>query len=116
LIAALANIESLDRPILVVLGSTFSRIERVPAGMRMLREANEPGYAASARLEVHVLVLDFTQMGEVGSGAVPVSPVGNAMSNGMPPGMGLPPGMSGAPVRAPTPVHDGGGKPAGEGE
>lgn len=118
LVAALANIESLDRPILVVLGSTLSRIDRTPAGARMLQEGKGVNNVAQARLEIQILVLDFSEMPELTPGAAATTgrqPGAGSMmpvSGGMPPGMpgGMPyPGQGGPPMGGQPSMSPGGG-------
>jgi hypothetical protein len=125
LTAALARIESLDRPILVVLGSTLSRIERTTAGARRLQGPRGEAIVAPATLELQVLVLDFSQMPELTPGAAPAAGSGQHQSGmngppGMPPGMpnmtgGPPPGM-GPPANYQPSAPPSGGHNAENGE
>ena len=71
LTAALARLESLDRPVLIVLGSTFSRIERAASGSRKPLLANGDAVIAAAAMTIDVLVLDFGQMPDLTSVAAP---------------------------------------------
>lgn len=124
LIAALANIESLERPVLIVLGSTLSRIDRMSPGARTLHGPKGATKAASARLQIDVLVLDFTAMPELVPGEpVPVresaSPgMPDMMPGGFPGGMPFPGDFGGQPLPTvpgpPQPGGGGGNQPSGE--
>ena len=95
LTAALAQIESLNRPVLIVLGSTLSRIANAPSGSRKPMLANGDAVVAPVALSVDLLVLDFGQMPDLTSVAGP--------AGGAAPGPGPGPSRS-APGRAPTSV------------
>lgn len=61
LLAALAGLESLDKPIGIVVSSTLSRQERLPSGERLTGDGD--GFrAASANLTVDLMILDYSQM------------------------------------------------------
>lgn len=101
LTAALARLESLERPVLIVLGATFSRIARAPSGARKPQLANGDSVVAPAALSVELLVLDFTEMPDLTSvaGSEGSAPAGASTSEAssfdpgrfVPPGMGPPP-------------------------
>ena len=100
LLAALARLESLDRPVLIVLGSTLSRIERSPAGSRKPLLANGDAVVAPAALTVDLLILDFSQMPNLTSvggettptpSAPPARPPGGMPPGFAPPGAAMPP-------------------------
>jgi len=95
--AALARLESLERPVVIVLGVTFARIDRAPSGARKPLHANGDAVIAPATVTVELLVLDFGQMPDLTSVAAP-------SASGAPPGMHGPGG--------PIPNGSGMGTPA----
>lgn len=101
---ALARIESLDRPVLIVLGSTLSRIDRLSAGARKMQGPKGEPRVAKAQMDIEILVLDFNQMPELQAGIAtgpastgPVGPMPMSAPAPMPVSSGPPP-----PRRGPT--------------
>jgi hypothetical protein len=118
LLAALAGLESLEKPVAIVVSSTLSRQERLAAGARKVMDDQGEPYSAVADMAVDVVILDYTEMpdptsAELGtlaqpsaSGGIPGMPPGGGMGEGGYPfgpggpggGMpGMPPGGGGMP-------------------
>jgi hypothetical protein len=97
LVAALAAIESLDRPVVIVIGSTFARIERAPPGSRKTSLITGDPVVGPASLVVDLLVLDFGGMPDLTSSAG-AEPAGMGGTPGaMPPAIN---GWRGGPGRS----------------
>ncbi len=87
LLATLAGLESMDRPILLVAGSTLSRQDRLEAGARRMTDSDGNPYAAVAVMTVDLLALDYSQMPDPSnaSGSAPLTNPANTSGNN--PGM-----------------------------
>lgn len=62
LLATLAGLESLERPIAIVAGSTLTRQDRLPAGARRPVDGAGDPAAPVAELKVDLVVLDYSKM------------------------------------------------------
>lgn len=62
LLATLAGLESIERPIAIVAGSTLIRQDRLPAGRRRTSDSEGDPAAALAVLTVDLVVLDYSKM------------------------------------------------------
>lgn len=106
LLATLAGLESLERPIAIVAGSTLTRQDRLPAGRRRTVDSDGEPVAALAELKVDLVVLDYSKMPDPTAenleslqqpqglpGGLPGGYPGSDYPMGMPPGMpmGMPP-------------------------
>jgi len=96
LLAALAGLESMDRPIMLVAGSTLTRQDRLAAGARRLTDSVGDPFAAAAVMTVDVLALDYSQMRDPTSGAASAPSLTPAMTPGMPGNPGNPMGPPGS--------------------
>lgn len=62
LLATLAGLESLERPIAIVAASTLTRQDRLPAGTRRVVDGDGEPAAPAAVLKVDLVVLDYSKM------------------------------------------------------
>ncbi len=100
LLATLAGLESLERPIAIVAGSTLTRQDRLPAGRRRTVDAAGEPAAAVAELKVDLVVLDYSKMPDPTAETLESLQQPYGMPSGIPGGypgsddpMGMPPGM-----------------------
>jgi len=91
LLATVAGLESMDRPIMLVAGSTLTRQDRLAAGSRRLTDSDNEPFAAVAVMTVDLLALDYSQMPDPTSGAASAPLATPGMTPGSPGNFGNPP-------------------------